>query len=75
MTSVIINDVIVRAAILVHNWRWNCQLKRKCMLPGFFLSLQGWRKQYMEKLIAIGGVDPYEIPRRNEWLCYLPLAI
>ena len=29
----------------------------------------------MEKLIAIGGVDPYEIPRRNEWLCYLPLDI
>ena len=42
--------------------------KRKCMLPGYFLSLQDkdGRKRYMEKLMAIGGVDPYEIPK-NEW--------
>ena len=38
------------------------------MLPGYFLSLQdkNGRKRYMEKLMAIGGVDPYEIPK-NEW--------
>ena len=38
------------------------------MLPGYFLSLQDkdGRKRYMEKLMAIGGVDPYEIPK-NEW--------
>ena len=40
---------------------------RKCLLPGYFQSLQDkdGRKRYMERLVAIGGVDSYEIPRNE----------
>ena len=43
--------------------------KKKTMLGGYFLSLQDkdGRARYIEKLKAIGEVDPYEIPRQ-EWL-------
>ena len=42
--------------------------KRKCILARYFESVQeqDGRKRYLEKLRAIGGLDPYEVPR-NEW--------
>ena len=44
------------------------QAKKRLLLGGYFSSMQDQaaKKRYLDKLLLIGGLDPYET-ERNEW--------